>query len=276
MPVSGAFRSFTTRPSAQARCLRLVLCALVAFAPQASLLVATAEAQCCGEVAVAAPVATQTYRLDVQTVYDEEQVTAYRVTYETGYDARTYTVQKPVWETQTREERYTVMKPVYETQVVDRNYDVVRDVVETSTREERYTVMKPVYETAVQQQVSTVRRPVYETSEREEAYTVAEPVTTMHTTYSVGTQAVDTVTPVVTPGTAHLGWVPGGWAVNPYTGLMQWQRGGYAWAMTPGAVVNQVNRAYQPTYTPVQVPQTTMVNRVVTRRVPVQTVRYVD
>ena len=136
--------------------------------------------------------------------------------------------------------------------------------------------MKPVYETAVQQQVSTVRRPVYETSEREDAYTVAEPVTTMHTTYSVGTQAVDTVTPVVTPCTAHLGWVPGGWAVNPYTGLMQWQRGGYAWAMTPGAVVNQVNRAYQPTYTPVQVPQTTMVNRVVTRRVPVQTVRYVD
>jgi hypothetical protein len=92
----------------------------------------------------------------------------------------------------------------------------------------------------------------------------------------VGTQAVDTVTPVVTPGQAQLGWAPGGWAVNPYTGLWQWQRGGYAWAMTPGAVVNQVNRVYQPTYTPVQVPETTMVNRVVTRRVPTQTVRYVD
>ncbi len=75
MPVSGVFRFFVARSSALASCLRLVLCAVVAFAPQASLLVATAEAQCCGE-AVAAPVATQTYRIDVQTVYDEEQVTA--------------------------------------------------------------------------------------------------------------------------------------------------------------------------------------------------------
>jgi len=91
----GAFRFFPARSSAQARCLRLVLCPLVAFAPHASLLVATAEAQCCGE-AVAAPVTTQTYRLDFQTVYDEEQVTAYRVTYETVYDTKTYTVQKPV------------------------------------------------------------------------------------------------------------------------------------------------------------------------------------
>jgi hypothetical protein len=289
MSTSGVFPSLRFA-GFQTRCLRLASCAAIAFAPTAPL-VETARAQCCGD-AVVAPAATQTYRLDVRTVYDEEQVTAYRVTLETVYDTKTYTVQKPVWETQTQERRYTVqkpvwetqtreerttvMKPVYETQVVDRSYDVVRDVVETASREERYTVMKPVYETAMQQQVTTVRRPVYETSEREEAYTVAEPVTTMHTAYSVGAQAVDTVTPVVTPGTAQLGWVPGGWGVNPYTGLMQWQRGGYAWAMTPGAVVNQVNRAYQPTYTPVQVPQTTMVNRVVTRRVPVQTVRYVD
>ena len=136
--------------------------------------------------------------------------------------------------------------------------------------------MKPVYETVMQQQVSTVRRPVYETSEREQSYTVVEPVTQMRTAYSVGSQAVDTVTPVVTPGTTALGWVPATWAVDPSTGLAVWQRGGYAWTMTPGAVVNQVNRVYQPTYTPVQVPETTYVNRVVTQKVPVQTVRYVD
>ena len=117
---------------------------------------------------------------------------------------------------------------------------------------------------------------VVRTSERDEAYTVAEPVTTVRTAYSVGTQAVDTVTPMVAPGASQLGWVPGGWAVNPYTGLMSWQRGGYAWTVTPVVVVNQVNRVYQPTYTPVQVPETTVVNRVVTRKVPVQTVRYVD
>ena len=244
-------------------------CVLIGLAP---LVAGTpAFAACCGQPA-AAPVVTQTYRLDYQTVYDDQQVTAYRTVYETVYDTQTYTVQKPVWETearerrytvqrpvwetQNREERYTVMKPVYETQVQDRSYNVVRDVVETSTREERYTVMKPVYETAMQQQVTTVRRPVYETSEREEAYTVAEPVTTMQTTYSVGSTAVDVVTPVATPGTTSLGWQPGGWTVNPYTGVSSWRRGGYAWNVTPGVVVNQVNRVYQPTVTPVQVPQT--------------------
>jgi hypothetical protein len=128
----------------------------------------------------------------------------------------------------------------------------------------------------MQQQVQTVRKPVYETSEREQAYTVTEPVTQMRTAYSVGSQAIDTVTPVVTPGSTGLGWAPGGWVVDPSTGLAVWQRGGYQWVMTPGTVVNQVNRAYQPTYTPVQVPETTYVNRVVTQKVPVQTVRYVD
>jgi len=281
-----------SRRSLNTRRMQSVLCAALVLAPQSPLVPQIARAQCCGETAPAAPVATQTYRLDFQTVYDEQQMTAYRVSYETVYDTQNYTVQKPVWETQTqerrysvqrpvwetqnREERFTVMKPVYETQIVDRSYDVTRDIVETASREERFTVMKPVYETAMQQQVSVVKRPVYETSEREEAYTVAEPVTQMRTTYSVGSQAIDTVTPVVTPGATALGYVPGGYAVNPYNGLMYWQRGGYTWMQSPGMVTNQVNRVYQPTVTPMQVPETTMVNRVVTRKVPVQTVRYVD
>lgn len=71
----------------------------------------SATAQCCVQP-VAPPVATQTYRLDYQTVYDEEQVTAYRTVYETVYDTQTYTVQKPVWETETRERRYTDRKSV--------------------------------------------------------------------------------------------------------------------------------------------------------------------
>jgi hypothetical protein len=262
------------------------LCGLSAF-----LTATPSAAQCCGQ-AITAPVVSQSYRLDYQTVYDEQQMTAYRMTYETVYDTKTYTVQKPVWETETRErrytvqrpvwetqnreERYTVMKPVYETVVQDRSYNVVRDVVETSTREERYTVMKPVYETSVQQRVSTVRRPVYETSERQEAYTVAEPVTSMRTAYSVSSTPVDTVTPVVTPGYTSLGWQPRVSYFNPYTGVTSWRRGGLGWNVTPSIVVNQVNRVYQPTVTPVQVPQTTYVNRVFTRKVPVQTVRYVD
>ncbi len=276
--------------------LHAFFAAVLVMAPQ-SPAIQTASAECgCGGGAVVAPAApampTQTYRLDYQTVYDERVVTAERVSYETVYDTKTYTVQKPVWETQTQERRYTVqkpvwetqtreerttvMKPVYETVIEDRSYDVTRDVVETATREEQYTVMKPVYETVMQQQVQTVRKPVYETSEREQAYTVSEPVTQMRTAYSIGSQAVDTVTPVVTPGATALGWAPGGWVIDPATGLAVWQRGGYQWVMTPGTVVNQVNRVYQPTATPVQVPETTYVNRVVTQKVPVQTVRYVD
>ena len=270
------------------------LLALGALSP-AGVSVALAQygESCCGEsVAVAAPAATQTYRLDFQTVYDEQQVTAYRVTYETVYDSRVYavtkpvwetqtserryTVQRPVWETSTREERTTVMKPVYETQVRDMSYNVTRDVVETNTREERFTVMKPVYETAVQQQTSVVRRPVYETSERDEAYTVAEPITTLRTTYADQGGYVDQITPLVSPGATQLGFVPGGWAVNPATGLMVWQRGGYVWTVTPGVVTQQVARVYQPNVVAMQIPETTVVNRVVTRKVPVQTVRYVD
>jgi hypothetical protein len=273
------------------RGLCAALSTVLVVAPSAPVM-QQAEGQCGGCGPAPAPVATQTYRLEYRTVFDERQVTAERVSYETVYDTKTYTVQKPVWETQTqerryavqkpvwetqtREERYTVMKPVYETVIEDRSYDVTRNVVETATREEQYTVMKPVYETVMQQQVSTVRKPVYETSFQDQAYTVAEPVTTMRTAYSVGTQAVDTVTPMVTPGTTSLGWTGGGWTVDPYTGVAVWRRNTLAWMMTPGTVVNQVNRTFQPTYTPVQVPETTMVNRVVTQKVPVQTVRYVD
>jgi hypothetical protein len=280
----------TSRPLSL-RGLCAALSTVLVIAPSAPVM-QRAAGQCGGCGPAPAPVVTQTYRLEYRTVVDERQVTAERVSYETVYDTKTYTVQKPVWETQTqerrytvqkpvwetqtREERYTVMKPVYETVVEDRSYDVTRNVVETATREEQYTVMKPVYETVMQQQVSTVRKPVYETSLQDQAYTVAEPVTTVRTAYSVGTQAVDTVTPMVTPGTTSLGWTGGGWMVDPYTGLAVWRRNTLAWMMTPGTVVNQVNRTYQPTYTPVQVPETTMVNRVVTQKVPVQTVRYVD
>ena len=49
---------------------------------------------------------------------------------------------------------------------------------------------------------------VVRTSERDEAYTVAEPVTTVRTAYWVGTQAVDTVTPMVAPGASSSAGCP--------------------------------------------------------------------
>ena len=153
---------------------------------------------------------------------------------------------------------------------------VRKPVYETAMQQQVSVVRKPVTETVMQQQVSVVRKPVYETAEREEAYTVAEPVTTYKTAYADRGGYVDQVTPMVAPGSTQLGWVQGGWAVNPYTGLASWQPGGYAWTITPSVAVNQVNRVYQPNVVAMQVPETSVVNRVVTRKVPVQTMRYVD
>ncbi|MBT6920293.1 MAG: hypothetical protein HN985_11275, partial [Planctomycetaceae bacterium] len=67
---------------------------------------APCDGQCCGQPVIA-PVVSQSYRLDYQTVYEEQKMTAYRMTYETVYDSKTYTVQKPVWETETRQRSYT-------------------------------------------------------------------------------------------------------------------------------------------------------------------------
>ena len=103
-----ALGCFSTH-SIRSRRVRALVCGAMIFP---LVTPGSALAQCCGEMAPA-PVATQTYRLDFQTVYDEQQVTAYRVSYETVYDTKTYTVQKPVWETQTSERRYTVQRPVW-------------------------------------------------------------------------------------------------------------------------------------------------------------------
>ena len=64
--------------------LRTAVCGIITALPHATALVLgtafllegdTSSAQCCGQ-SIPAPVATQTYRLDYQTVYDEQQVTA--------------------------------------------------------------------------------------------------------------------------------------------------------------------------------------------------------
>ena len=59
----------------------------------------------------------QTYRLECQTIFEEQQVTAYRTVCETAFEEREVTRQIPVMETQQRERRVTVLKPVTETSV---------------------------------------------------------------------------------------------------------------------------------------------------------------
>jgi len=76
----------------------LAIAALAVSVPVA----ARGQCGCSTPVSAPAPVATQTYRLDYQTVYDERQVTAYRIEQETVFDTQTYTVQKPVWKPRRR------------------------------------------------------------------------------------------------------------------------------------------------------------------------------
>lgn len=206
------------------------------------------------------PDAYQAYRLEYHTVLEERQVTAYRIEYETVYDEQRVTSFRPVWETEMRERRYTVAHPVYE----------------TSEREERYTVERPVWETQERLERYTVRRQVWETGEREESYTVMDPVTTFETVQVDQGCYVDHT--VLRPGPVRnrLAWHPGACVVDPLTGRTTYHRGGLFWTPVQGPPRYEVQRIWQPNVVAQQVPRTTFVARVVTRKVPVQVCRYVD
>ncbi len=216
------------------------------------------------------------YKVEVDTIYQEKQVTSYRPVWETQTRERRYTVARPVFETSEREDRYTVLRPVTETRIEDRSYDVARNVFETQEREERYMVQRPVYETQEREERYMVQRPVYETSERDECYTVAEPVTTYRAVQVDQGGYVDQT--ICRPGAVHnrLSWLPSACAVDPLTGALAYQRGGLAWVPTQAPSQVQVLRVWQPNVVTQQVPETTLVARQLTRKVPVQTCRMVN
>ncbi len=145
------------------------------------------------------------------------------------------------------EQPVIVRRQVAETTYREERFKVQRPVWETEEREERVTVRRPVYETADREEAYTVRRPVYETQEREEKYTVLKPVyetsereeqvTVRRPVYETS-EREEQVT-VYEPSTSCQ------CSLNAFG---QWQL----------------------------VPATTTVARVVTRKVPVQTVRYVE
>lgn len=244
--------------------------------------------ECCGPQ----PVVVQSYRLEYKPVYEERQITAYRIENETVYDQREVTTYKPVWETQMRErrytvakpvyetsereERYTVQKPVYETQIRDESYDVVRMVPETSEREERFIVQKPVMETSTREERYVVRKALYETSEREECYTVMEPVTVCKPVQVDMGQYVTNY--VAQPGAirTRLGWQGSSPVVDQAGGAVAYQRGGLYWTPTQAPAVLVPQTAYVPNIVTQNVQETVMQPRTEVRKVPVQTVRYVD
>lgn len=170
----------------------------------------------------------QVYRLEYQTVYEQQEMTAFRVEYDTVFD------------------------------------------------EQQVTSYRPVYETQMQERRTIVRTPLVETAMRDEAFTQLEPVTTFRQ------QAVDqgcwADQQVCVPGrvTNRLRWLDSACVVNPATGQTTYQRGGLAWVpeQAPSQVVTQ--RVWRPNVVTVQIPQTTYVQKVCTRKVPVQTYRLVD
>lgn len=146
------------------------------------------------------------YRIHYRTVNEER--TVYRPTYETIYEEQTVTSQRPVYETETRVRRYTVAKPVNE----------------TSTQISRYTVRKQVLDTETRTQERLVRRPVTEQVMQTRSHVVYDPVTTMETQCVDEGGYVDNY--VLTPGVSRnrLQWLQGGYAQDPATGTMVYQR----------------------------------------------------
>jgi hypothetical protein len=200
------------------------------------------------------------YRIVNRIVYDQQPVTTYRLEHEIVYREQQVTTQKPVWETEMRVRRVTVQKPVFE----------------TSTRTERFTVRKAVLETETRTQRRIVRSPVTEQVMQSRNYVTYEPVTTMRTEYVDQGSYVNQL--VQTPGIVRnrLRWLQGGYAQDPATGTLVYQRGGLHWVPVQSAGTVQVQQQYVPNVVERQVPQTTLQQKVVQEQVPVNVTRIVE
>ncbi len=270
------------------RSIRESIKRLATFGTTAAMLMGTSHAGMGDECCVVRPaykLVTQTqwverqvtaYKIEHETVYDETPVTVYKQVVETELRERRYTVAHPVCETAEVEQRRTVMKPVTELETRDMSYNQVRDVCETGEREERHIVQHPVIETSEREEHQMVRRAITETAERDQYSTVCEPVTTYRTEYVDRGGYVDVQSCKPGESHTHLGWIPGGCAVDPVTGTAVQQHGGFGWITQQGPPRTEVARVYQPNVVAQNVPQTNYVQRVVATKVPVQVTRYVD
>ena len=165
-----------------------------------------------------------------------------------------------------------VYKTVYEQKQVTAyriRYDTVYETRKVVTH-------KPVWETSFQERRYTVRKPVYETSSRDEQcvtyvpQTVYRPVTVDRGCWENQVACV--------PGTVtnRLTWKPAACVVDPLTGTSRYDRAGFAWVPVKGPDRQVVRRVWKPNLVTQQVPETRMVRKVTVRKVPIQTVRYVD
>ena len=200
-------------------------------------------------------------------------------------------------------------RPVFETEMRERRYRVAKPVIETSEREERYTVQKPVWDTfssrrQLRRRENSLRNPaaraalhgakarVGDAGARRSLHRATPRVRnrrargTVHRTAarhdatrtSRSIRAAGSISRSASPGPVRnrLTWQPSACVVDPATGASTYQRGGLVWMPTqmPGRLTMQ--RIWQPNIVTQQIPQTTMVARVETHKVPVQTCRYED
>jgi hypothetical protein len=115
-----------------------------------------------------------------------------------------------------------------------------------------------------------------ETAERDEAYTVMQPVTTYRTVYSDQGGFMDQTTVTPGPTKTRLKWLPRAEFCDPVTGQATYQRPGLAWVPEQCPATVTVNRVWVPNVVAQQVPQTSYVQSVATRKVPVQVCRTVN
>ena len=211
-----------------------------------------------------------------RVVETEEEVTVMKPVEETSKRTRTKIVRRRVPETSTRVERQTVMRPEYESSERLETREVTEWETEERVERERYTVSRPVYETDYREQRYRVRRPVTETTYQDQNYVAYEPVTTYRTSYVDQGGYVDSLNYQSGGYRNRLTFLRGGYAPDPVSGVTRYYRGGLSWVPYERPGSYQVNRQYVPNITPVQVPQTEMVGRTYTQRIPVQSTRYVD
>jgi hypothetical protein len=154
----------------------------------------------------------------------------------------------------------------------------------TAYRLERETVYetrkivthKPIWETSYQERQYTVRKAVCETAEREEQCVSYVPQTVYkNVTVDRGCWQDQTVC-VPGPVTNRLACKPPSCVVDPVTGVSRYDRGGLVWVPVQGPSQQVVQRVWKPNVVVEQVPETQMAQKITVRKVPVQTVRYVD
>ncbi len=171
---------------------------------------------------------------------------------------------------------HTTYRLEYRTSYYPQEVTAYRVQYENVTTPQVVTRYKQVCETSEQVRRYTVRRQIVETQMQDQQHITYEPHVSYRTQHEDrgGWQAQQVYKPG--PVTTRLRWQPATTVVDPLSGTAYYQRGGLVWTPQQHPGVYQTQQVWRPNIVAVQIPQTTYVQKVVTRKVPVQVCRYVD